>query len=188
MTVVEEFEMFMRDAEAKAEQLLQREGFLPDEIEAARSGWLSDRASTLYFQSTPEKPVTYAIDVLSECAELRTRVAGSPRKEVAAEFATRGRSIGILLALVRYPEITERVTHRRVADKGSRGGTASATTRKAAVAEKNTRLIERAQQLLATGRATHELGAILAKHDGRTARQIRSVLQEAGILEKRKRS
>lgn len=72
-------------------------------------------------------------------------------------------------------------------DGQKRGGKATAQGKAPGVAQWRQEAINVAKGLIANGRAQHEVAAIVAKRLGKTARAVRPVLQDAGIVRKRER-
>lgn len=67
-----------------------------------------------------------------------------------------------------------------------KGGAASVQVRRSAKALRNGELAREAEKLIAGGHSPHEICGMLALRQELSARQIRTILQDQGVLEKRK--
>lgn len=104
-------------------------------------------------------------------AEYRAEVHEWPQS--AKEALTPGEAVSIIEGLMRVPR--------------SRGGKKTATVLRARAAHWQAECADKAREMLTQGRAPRELSGILAKRFGASPRQVRTVLQQAGLLTARSR-
>jgi hypothetical protein len=76
------------------------------------------------------------------------------------------------------------VSKQRHAKISAKGGQSTAKAKRDELKKRNCKIADAAKKLLSDGKAGHELSGILADRNKLSTKQIRTVLQSAGILKK----
>lgn len=107
---------------------------------------------------------------------------------VAAPSATdSSRARKAITSLVISGAVERAKSKRQHVANSQKGGAASVQSRRSELALRNKTIAEDARRKLAAGYSEREICGMLAQQKGLSAKQIRTILQDEGVLEKRRK-